>query len=94
MTIYSNEIEIPIEGKGKAILYPNPVSASASDLNIISAGGGSTLRIADVYGRTLIEKSLEQFQEVIDVVGLSSGLYIYQVLSGNQVTDTGRFVKY
>jgi hypothetical protein len=90
---YSNVVDVPIEEKGKALLYPNPVS-SESDLNIISAGGGLKFRILDLYGQILFEKELELFEDAIDVIGLPSGLYIYQLLSGDHVNDTGRFIKY
>jgi hypothetical protein len=93
LTMFSDSIEIPIEGKGKAIVYPNPVSSSSSDLNIISDGTG-TFRVLDVYGRILIEKNIELFEDAVDVVDLPRGFYLYQLLSGDQVTDTGRFVKY
>ncbi len=93
LSIFSDAIEIPIEEKGKIILYPNPVSASSSDLNIISEGSG-TFRVLDVFGRTIIEKNIQLFDDVIDVVTLPSGLYIYQLMSNGKVTDTGRFVKY
>ena len=90
---FSEIIEIPIEVKGKTLIYPNPVS-SESDLNIISAGSGLRFRILDLYGRIIIEKDLQLFQDAIDVIKLPAGLYIYQLLSGDQVNDTGRFVKY
>lgn len=93
LTILSDPIEIPIEEKGKVILYPNPVSASGSDLNIISEGIG-IFRVLDVFGRTIIEKNIQLFDDVLDVVNLPTGLYIYQLVSGDKVTDTGRFVKY
>jgi hypothetical protein len=93
LTIFSDSIEVPIEGKGKTIIYPNPVSSSDSDLNIISAGTG-TFRVLDIYGRILLEKNIKLFEDAVDVVDLPSGLYVYQLLSNGQATDTGRFVKY
>jgi hypothetical protein len=64
-----------------------------SDLNIISHGTG-TFRVLDVFGRVLIEKNILLFEDALDVVDLPRGLYLYQLLSNGQVTDTGRFVKY
>lgn len=93
LTILSDSIEIPIEGKGKTIIYPNPVSSNDSDLNIISAGTG-TFRVLDVFGRVLLEKNIKSFEDAVDIVDLPHGLYIYQLLSNGQATDTGRFVKY
>lgn len=91
--ILSDIIEIPIEEKGKAILYPNPITTD-SDLTILSEGGGLQFRILDLYGRTLYEKELDLVMDAIDVVNLPAGMYVYQLLSQGNVTDIGRFIKY
>jgi hypothetical protein len=84
------EVQLP---KGKAILYPNPVTSS-SDLNILSGGAGQKFRILDLLGKILFEKDLELVVESIDLINLPSGLYLYQVQSQGKVTDAGRFIKY
>jgi Subtilase family/Secretion system C-terminal sorting domain len=91
--IRSDIIELIIEGKGKALLYPNPVTAS-SDLNILSGGAGQKFKILDLLGKILFEKELELVVEPIDLIDLPSGLYLYQVQSQGKVTDAGRFIKY
>ncbi|GHM99055.1 hypothetical protein WSM22_05450 [Cytophagales bacterium WSM2-2] len=93
MTVFSELIKIPIEPKGKALVYPNPVS-SGSDLNIISEGKGLTFRVLDIFGRPVLEKELQYFEDAADVVNLPAGLYVYQLMNGDIVRDTGRFVKY
>jgi hypothetical protein len=50
--ILSDIIEVPIEEKGKAILFPNPVT-NESDLTILSEGSGLQFKILDLYGRVL-----------------------------------------
>lgn len=92
-TILSDAVDITVEEKGKAILYPNPVT-NESDLKIISEGGGIKFRIADWLGRVIFETKLELVQSSIDTNALSPGLYLYQLINGSGVTDTGRFVKY
>jgi len=91
--IQSDLIDIFIEEKGRAIIYPNPVTSS-SDLTILSAGGGLKFRILDLLGRTIIEKELELVEDAIDVVRLPAGVYLYHVVSSGRVTDTGKFIKY
>lgn len=91
--ILSDIMDVPIEEKGKAIVFPNPVTSS-SDLSILSEGGGLTFKILDLYGRVLFEKELELVMDAIDVVNLPAGMYIYHLLSQGSITDTGRFIKY
>lgn len=91
--IFSDIVEVPIEEKGKAILYPNPVTAN-SDLTILSEGGGLQFRILDLYGRVLFEKELDLVMDAIDVINLPADMYVYHLLSQGSVTDTGRFIKY
>ncbi len=90
--IFSDVAEVVIEEKGRAILYPNPVTAN-SDLNILSAGG-VTFKVLDQLGRLVFEKKLINVEEVVDLINLPTGLYFYQLLSNEGVTDKGRFIKY
>jgi hypothetical protein len=91
--ILSDVNELIIEGKGKAILYPNPVT-SDSYLNIQSQGGKQKFRVLDLLGKIVFETELELIAEQIDTVNLPAGLYIYQLLTQEKVTDVGRFVKW
>jgi hypothetical protein len=93
LTILSDAIDITVEEKGKAILYPNPLT-NDSDLKIISEGDGVKFRIADCLGRIVFETTLELVQSSIDANVLPPGLYLYQLIRNSEVTDTGRFVKY
>jgi len=91
--IVSDLIEILIEEKGKAIIYPNPVTTS-SDLTILTEGGGITFRILDFLGRVVFEKELDLVEDAIDVFHLPAGVYLYQLVSLHRITDTGKFVKH
>ncbi len=81
-----------IESKGKAILYPNPVTNN-SDLRIITEGAGLKINILDSSGKILITKNIENLTELLDVSELSSGLYLYQLVDENKIIDSGRFIK-
>jgi len=85
-------VEVPIEEKGKALLYPNPVT-SESYLNILSTGGGLSIRILDCFGRALIIKTLVLVIESIDISDLASGLYFYQIEDQGKVNVTGKIIK-
>ncbi|MEY4930797.1 MAG: hypothetical protein RI909_1521 [Bacteroidota bacterium] len=91
--IVSDLIEILVEEKGKAIIYPNPVTTS-TDLTILTEGGGITFRILDLFGRVVFEKKLTLVEDAIDVFHLPAGVYLYQLVSLQRITDTGKFVKY
>ncbi|MDZ4716010.1 MAG: S8 family peptidase [Cytophagales bacterium] len=84
---------VTIEEKGKAILFPNPVSQN-DDLHILSEGGGQLFRILEPLGKTVFEKELHLVLDAIDIGELPVGMYYYQLVSQGKVTDTGRFIKY
>ncbi|MBL7873296.1 MAG: S8 family serine peptidase [Cyclobacteriaceae bacterium] len=90
--LFSEVIEIPIEEKNKAIIYPNPVSDS-DYLTVLSSGDGVRFQILDVFGRTLFEKEINIVADAIDIVGLPTGIYFYRLLSKETTTDTGRLIK-
>lgn len=90
--LVSDEISIPIEEKGKVLLYPNPVNAT-SDLNIVTNGQGTFL-LTDLMGRSVLNLELKESLKSIDILNLPNGLYVYQLLENNQVKDSGRLLKY
>lgn len=91
--IISDKVNIVLEPKGKALLFPNPVTSN-DDLTILSAGDDSKFRITDLLGRLVYEKELKEIQEPIDVLNLPTGFYLYQLISSSgSVNDSGRFIK-
>jgi Subtilase family len=83
-----------IEDKRRAILFPNPVSGSPY-INVLSKGGGLTLRVTDRIGKLLLEKELEEQLDYITIDHLSPGFYLYRLFdSGGSVIDAGKFVCY
>jgi hypothetical protein len=83
---------VPIEERGKALVYPNPVT-SESYLNILSEGGGLQVRILDCFGRALIVKTLELVVESIDTSDLAAGFYFYQIIDQDKINVTGKIIK-
>jgi hypothetical protein len=91
--ILTQTASVNIENKGKAILYPNPVT-DASDLNILTEGTGQGFRILNAMGQVVYETVLDKVEGAVDLVNLPAGMYIYQLFNGNSMTDSGRFVKF
>jgi hypothetical protein len=76
--ITSSGEEIP---DGNLILYPNPVS------DILSINAGSeieTLRLTDLYGRTIITLIPDAQYYELDVSRLAKGIYILQIKTNNR----------
>jgi hypothetical protein len=90
--LLSDVSEVPIEEKGKAIIYPNPVTTE-NYLNILSEGGGLQVRILDCFGRALMVKTLELVIESIDISDLASGFYFYQIADQGKINVTGKIIK-
>ncbi|MEO7989211.1 MAG: S8 family peptidase [Chryseolinea sp.] len=91
-SLKSDMSNVFIETKGKAVLYPNPVTDD-SDLTIITEGNGLKIRILDRQGKLLLVKDLELFSETFDVSELLPGLYLYQLQENDRIKDSGRFIK-
>jgi hypothetical protein len=78
----------PIEPK----LYPNPmVDFTTVDLSGMEVNGWS-LEIYDVMGRRVRSENLVTDQQVILKGQLTSGVYSYRILDGNEVLGKGQFV--
>jgi hypothetical protein len=89
--LLSDAVELTIEGKGKVVIWPNPVTSN-DYLNIIS-DGDATFRILSQVGEIVYEKKLTLLEDELDIDALPSGLYFYQILNGKTTTDTGRIIK-
>jgi hypothetical protein len=92
-TILTSMVSLNIENKGKAILYPNPLT-DASDLNILTEGTGQGFRILNAMGQVVYETVLDKVEGAVDLVQVPAGVYIYQLFNGKAMTDSGRFVKF
>lgn len=90
-TLRSDISEVLIEAKGRAIVFPNPVTGNA--INVLSEGSGLVIRIVDTKGEIIYEEELESREESLNV-GFAPGFYIYQLIRNGKVIDTGKFVTY
>ena len=59
------------------IIYPNPVLSMAT----IEGAAGASVRIHDMNGKALLEKTISNDIETIDLSSLSAGIYYAEILS-------------
>ncbi len=71
------------------IIYPNPVT---DQVTITSTSEIHTIVITNVLGQTVLSKEVHQNQIVLDVSGLSKGLYLLTANAGDKKT-TAKIVK-
>lgn len=73
---------------GQNVVYPNP----ANDVLRVRTGGDVyTFDILDLSGRTVASHSLTYDGQGVDVSGLTSGLYVYRMISTDgRVAHSGR----
>lgn len=96
-----NDIEITWD-----IVYENPLIVSSSafpnptkdKLNIpisVVVPGSTKLRITDINGHTFVDSFIESQGDliIVDTHNLASGMYVYQVITGNSICSSGKFVK-
>lgn len=74
-------------------LYPNPNNGNfiVSNLRPDKSGGTYDLRIIDVTGRIVFFQQINNStQSTIDVSYLSNGIYYWQMVSNNNISDKGK----
>lgn len=89
--IEADIVDVMVEEKGKAILFPNP--AFESVINVLSEGEGQRLNIFDRHGKFVAAFELALFVEQLDVAALTPGLYLFQLEEQGRIIHTGRFLK-
>jgi len=70
-------------------VYPNPAT-NTLHLNIDE---DATLSITDIQGRKLLQKNVSCGDNEIDISGLNSGMYIYQINGNDSENKIGKFIK-
>lgn len=64
--------------------------------SVIFSKDNTRLKLIDIYGREVSEKSLNMFEDevIISTKNLNDGLYVILIEQENKITGTGRFVKF
>lgn len=84
------QLPVDIDGKFADIVpqvYPNPSSGEV----FIDATGVGTFNLKSIAGQTLISNALKSGKNVIDTKGLSTGLYLYELVVDGQ-KSTGKLM--
>ncbi|MEO8149643.1 MAG: serine hydrolase [Bacteroidia bacterium] len=77
-------------------VYPNPAQ---NELNVQFAGmnGNSSLKIIDITGRIVMEKTaaitLNQYSEILDISNLQNGMYQLTITTADNKTITTKVIK-
>ena len=72
-------------------MYPNPASESLT-IQLSSGSDKATVQFYDNIGRLALTETVTNSNNKIDVNGLSSGIYILKVLSGDKI-GSQKFIK-
>lgn len=73
------------DGGAPAAVFPNPVSRMLH-VDVPASAGLTTVRVEDALGRTVLTQAVKAGPMVLDVSGLSPGLYLV-VLEGDRAPD-------
>jgi hypothetical protein len=78
----------------KYILYPNPISSTAS-LHIISSDpGNSSITLFSTTGQQVLHKQLVDLHEQLPLQALQKGSYFYIIRNGAKKEQTGSIIVY
>jgi hypothetical protein len=76
-----------------AIVYPNP----GKDYLMIESGPqvtGAAMVITDIYGRQVLNETINESLIHINTHSLNKGTYLWQIILRNKVIETGIWIKY
>jgi secreted trypsin-like serine protease len=88
----SNYINLP---EGKISSYPNPVTGNQHivDINTNVYNQKYVINVRDIMGRIMKSVGGQQGENLIDMADISNGIYIVEVLSGNDRVFTTKVVR-
>ena len=90
----ANEEETKTTNKDSFVkVFPNPANGNITiNHNLAAKEGVISLEIMDVMGRVLINKTINNTNNQIDINQLSSGLYFYNVIQNDKMVQSGKLV--
>jgi hypothetical protein len=87
------DMSSPVADKNSFSIFPNPVR-SMLNINTSKFNPEATIKIMDVYGKTMLVKQTSSSNSQINVSNLSSGIYLLMILNKDgSVAYNSKFVK-
>ena len=88
---WSHGLDKPLE---LAKLYPNPANEKINvDITAFENEKNMYFTVYDINGKKIFEKNLNESVNTINIHGLKTGVYLYQIKSGKIIFQSGKFVK-
>jgi hypothetical protein len=64
--------------RGKLHVFPNPTEYTLNIAGIQLENGKAQLRLTDIYGKIILEKTITSVSTTLETIALSSGIYLIQ----------------
>jgi hypothetical protein len=89
---YSSNVVIQSKATSSFSIYPNPAS---TNIQISGVHAGSTIRVADVTGKLILEQVAknEGSTTTVDLSTLAKNIYIVQIIENGAVVHTEKVIK-
>ncbi len=82
-----------VEEDNSFLLYPNPVS-STLNVKADAITAGTTIKVMDILGKTIVTKQVSSTNSQLDVSKLSKGVYMLLIFNKDgSIAKTAKFVK-
>lgn len=81
---YSKIVKLSQTQTGSLSLYPNPTQ---NTLYLESLTSGAIIKLYDVTGKTLLERTVTTTAETINMQAYPKGVYLLQYVSGDGVEE-------
>ncbi|PCJ63903.1 MAG: hypothetical protein COA58_14830 [Bacteroidetes bacterium] len=93
--VQQSNSQVKMLDRDKLVVYPNPASATIRIDYHYQTEGNLSLRILEIMGRTMIEKSITAKSDAfdLDISSLTEGTYIIQLIDENKEPKTVKFIK-
>ena len=86
-------VESQNAGQPAIFVYPNPAKSELNVLLNTLPEGRTTIEFHDVAGRLALTREITSASACIDISPLPQGIYMYRIISGENVLARDKIVK-